>query len=222
VVFIVTIFILPKFESIFLSFGAKLPTITRVIFSLNRFFVGNIIWFLLSIAAFVTAFIFYYRTPGGRYNIDALKLRLPVFGLLVKKYTIARLCRVLSIMMQGGVPIETAIGISSSACGNKVLERSLEHVRREVITGSGIAASLRNDDNFPHLVLRMIGVGESSARLPEVLGKVSDMYEDQVEGSAMVLTSLFEPVVIIVFGGVVLLLVLAIYLPIFSSAMGMR
>jgi type II secretory pathway component PulF len=222
VVFIVTIFILPRFESIFMGLGAKLPTITRVIFGMNRFFINNLIWFILSAAAFVAAFIIYSRTERGGYNVDKLKLRLPIFGSLIKKYSIARLCRVLAIMIQGGVSIETAIEISSQACGNKVLERSLGYVREQIITGAGIAASLRHDDNFPSLVLRMIGIGESSAQLPQVLNRVSDMYEDQVEGSTMVLTSLFEPIVIIVFGGVVLMLVLAIYLPIFSSAMGMR
>ncbi len=222
VVFIVTIFILPRFESIFMSFGAKLPTITKIIFGLNIFFINNLIWFVLSAVAFIAAFVVYYRTEDGRYNIDKLKLRLPIFGSLIKKYSIARLCRVLAIMIQGGVSIETAIEISSQACGNKVLERSLEYVREQIITGAGIAASLRHDDNFPNLVLRMIGIGESSAQLPQVLNRISDMYEDQVEGSTMILTSLFEPVVIIVFGGVVLMLVLAIYLPIFSSAMGMR
>lgn len=222
VVFIVTIFILPRFESIFMGLGAKLPTITRIIFDLNRFFINSLIWFILSAFAFIAAFVLYYRTEKGRYNIDKLKLRLPIFGSLIKKYSIARLCRVLAIMIQGGVSIETAIEISSQACGNKVLERSLGYVREQIITGAGISASLRHDDNFPNLVLRMIGIGESSAQLPQVLNKVSDMYEDQVEGSTMILTSLFEPVIIIVFGGVVLMLVLAIYMPIFSSAMGMR
>ena len=222
VIFIITIFVLPRFEEMFTGFGAKLPLITRIIFNANRFFINNLAWFILSVAAFIALAVSYYRTEEGRYNADKLKLRLFIFGSLIKKYSIARLCRVLAIMIQGGVSIETAIEISSRACGNRVLERSLDYVREQIITGAGIAASLRHDGNFPSFVLRMIGIGESSARLPEVLNKISDMYEDQVEGSTMVLTSLFEPVIIIVFGFVVLVLVLAIYVPIFSSAMGVR
>ena len=128
----------------------------------------------------------------------------------------------LAIMVRGGVSIEIAMEIAGRIADNKVIERSIGKARERVIAGSSIASSLKDDRNFPSLMLRMINIGESSARLPEVLNKVADMYEEQVEGSVMVLTSLFEPAAIIAFGGVVLLLILSIYVPVFKSAMMAR
>lgn len=222
VLLVATLFILPRFEAIFSSYGSGLPLITKIIFGINRFIVHNIILLILPFVGLAVFFIMYYRTQRGRYKIDELKLKIPIFGSVIRKYTIARLCRILSIMIYGGVSIETAIEIASKVCGNKVMEGALENARTQIITGSGIAASLRNHGDFPTLMLRMIGIGESSAKLPEVLNRVADTYEDQVEGSVMIITSLFEPFVIVSFGVVILVLILAIYVPVFGIAMSVK
>jgi len=222
VILVVTIFLLPRFQAIFSNFGGELPFITSFVFGINKFLVRNMPFFILAIFGAIVGLIFYGRSEEGRYRIDRFKLNLPGIGDLIKKTSIARFCRVLAAMIRGGVPIETAIEVTSKVCDNTVLEKSLNKTREEIINGSDIASSLARDGNFPRLVTRMVGVGESSGQLPEVLDKVSDLYEDQVEGSVMVITSLFEPVMIVVFGGVILTLVLAIYVPVFKMAMGMK
>jgi len=222
VITVVTLFILPRFENLFSTFGSQLPFFTKVVFGINGFIVHNIFLLITIIIGIIAGFIIYGRTPKGMYNIDQLKLNIPIFGELVRKTAIARFCRILSITIRGGVPIVTAISITSGSCGNKVLEKSLERVQAQVTDGSDIAGSLGEDEDFPRMVVRMVNVGETSGRLPEVLDKVSDIYEDEIDGSITIATSLFEPVVLVVFGGIVLMLVLAIYIPIFSIAMRMR
>ena len=222
VVLIMTVFILPKFENTFSNLGAQLPQITRIVFSINRFLINNSWVFALAIGAIMGSFFIYRRFPKGRYNIDRLKLGLPLFGNLIKKYAIARFCRVLSIMLHGGVAIGKALSVSSKCFSNKFLSESIDKIREDVMAGSDISSGLSRDNNFPCLVTRMVGVGESSGRLPEILNKISEMYEDQVDGSIIILTSLFEPIIIILFGGIVLSFVLAVYIPIFKLAMSLR
>ena len=125
-------------------------------------------------------------------------------------------------MVRGGVSIVTSMDIASKVSANKVLERSLDTAKEKIIDGSDIASSLENDRNFPLLMVRMVGIGESSGRLHMMLDNVSDMYEDEVEGSIAIATSIFEPIIIVLFGGVILVLVLAIYVPIFTITMSMR
>jgi type IV pilus assembly protein PilC len=214
---IMTLFVLPRFQDVFSSFHAQLPLLTRTVLAVNRAILDNLLLILLVILAVVVAIAWYGRTPSGRMNIDALKLKLPFFGLCIRKMSIARFCRNLGVMIHGGVPVATAIEIAAESLGNVVMEQALLASRERIMAGSGIAASL-DRAVFPRLVTRMVGVGESSGRLPEVLGRVSDMYDDQVEGSIMVATSLFEPMIICVFGVIILVLVMAIYLPVFSMA----
>ncbi|MEI8351345.1 MAG: type II secretion system F family protein, partial [bacterium] len=159
----------------------------------------------------------YVKTPSGRENYDRLLLKIPFFGDCIRKMAVARFCRNLGVMLKGGVPVTSAITIAAEVLGNRAIEASLKNSYERIISGSDIASSL-DQTMFPRLVVRMVGVGESSGRLPEVLEKVSDVYEDQVEGSIMVATSMFEPVIIVVFGCIILVLVLAIYLPIFTMA----
>jgi len=136
----------------------------------------------------------------------------------VREFALARFARNLGIMLRGGVGVTTAMDITSAVTGNTVLVESLQKAKERIINGERIATSLAQDPEIPRLVIRMIGVGEESGRLPEVLEKIAGMYEEQVENRIVTATSLFEPVVICVFGGVVLVLVMAIYLPIFTVA----
>lgn len=222
VVFIITLFVIPRFESIFSGFGAQLPAFTRVVFGINRFFISHLAFFLMITGGAACAFIVYQTSPVGRYNTDQLKLRLPIIGKLFRKTVIARFCRILAMMIRGGVSIGIAIEITGKACGNKVIERSVDRLRNQIISGSEISKGLSQDNNFPRLMVRMVGIGESSGKLPEVLDKVADIYEDQVDSTIMTATSLFEPIAIIIFGGVILVLILAVYIPVFKFAMSVR
>ncbi len=219
---IMTLFILPQFTDIFAGFGSKLPVFTVVVFAINSFFVEHVIEIFVGVMLLTATLVFYGRTNNGAYRKDRFKLSVPYMGDLLKKYVLARFCRSLSIMVHSGVPISTALEICSEAAGNKVIERTLQDVREKIITGHRIALSLEESGIFPGLITRMVSVGEDSGQLPEVLEKVSDLYEDQVETSIMTTMSLFEPLVICVFGGFVLVLVLAIYLPIFTVSMSVH
>jgi type IV pilus assembly protein PilC len=213
---IMTLVVLPKFEKILGGFGAALPRITRAVFGINRFIINHAIVIVLVVAVAVVAFVLYKRTEPGQIRMDRVKLALPVIGDWIRKLAVARFCQNLAIMLHGGVSVTAAIEIASTICGNTVLEKSLLSARDRILSGSDIASSIAQDKAFPRLVVRMIGVGESSGRLPEVLEQVSDAYEDQVEGSIMMATSLLEPVIICVFGIVILVFILAIYVPIFT------
>jgi type IV pilus assembly protein PilC len=219
---IMTLFILPQFTDIFGGFGANLPVFTKVVFGINNFFVEHVIEIFVLVILLVAALAFYGRTESGAYRKHKLALATPHVGDLVKKYVLARFCRSLAIMVQSGVPISTALEICAEAAGNKVIERTIMEARERILTGHGIADSIAQSGVFPGLVVRMISVGEDSGQLPEVLEKVADLYEDQVEVSIMTTMALFEPVVICVFGAFILVLVLAIYLPIFTVSMSVK
>lgn len=218
---IMTIFVLPQFQTIFAGFGNKLPRLTQIVFSMNTFIIHNSIWIFLGIVGSIVMGIMYGATEIGRLHIDGVVVRLPIVGDIVRKLAVSRFCRNFGIMMAGGVSVATAIEIAAEVLGNKVMQASMKATRDRIMAGNSIASSL-DKKVFPRLVARMVGVGESSGRLPEVLTKVADVYEDQVEGTIMVAISLLEPIIIAVFGGLILLLVMAIYLPVFSSAGSMR
>jgi len=219
---IMTLFILPQFTDIFSGFGSKLPPFTVFVFAINNFFVDHFIEIFIGVIITVAALVLYGRTDKGAYQKDKLKLKVPYAGDLIMKYVLARFCRSLSIMVHSGVPISTALEICGEAAGNMVIEKTIGSVREKIITGHRIAQSLSESGIFPGLITRMVQVGEDSGQLPEVLEKVSDLYEDQVETSIMTTMSLFEPLIICVFGGFVLVLVMAIYLPIFTVSAGVH
>lgn len=221
VALIMTLVVLPRFQEIFESYGGALPFLTRVVFAANRFMVANAPWIFLGTFVAVAVVVMYARSRAGRLQVDAFLLRIPLLGELIRKLCVARFCRNLGIMLRGGVPVTTAIGIAAEVLGNKAMEQTLRGTHDRIVAGNDIASSL-DRRVFPRLVVRMVGVGESSGRLPEVLEKVADVYEDQVENSIMVATALFEPVLIVVFGCLVLVMVLAIYLPVFTVASQVR
>ncbi len=219
---IMTLFILPQFTDIFGGFGADLPFFTRLVFSVNNFFVNNFLLIFIGTVLFITAVVMYGKTESGSYRKDQLKLNMPYAGGCLKKYILARFCRSMSIMVNSGVPISNALEICADATGNQLVKRNVLGVREMIMTGNRIAASLDKAGIFPGLVVRMVSVGEDSGQLPEVLDNVSDLYEDQVEVSVMTSMALFEPLIICVFGAFILMLVLAIYLPIFTVSMNVR
>ena len=216
---IMTLFIMPQFTDIFAGFGSELPTITKVVFGINGFFVENFLLIALVVGAASALVTFYGRTARGSYQKDQMKLKLPYAGVCIKKYLLARFCRSLAIMVHSGVPISSALEICADATGNQVLRKNVIGVRDSIITGNRIATSMEKANIFPGLIVRMVAVGEDSGQLPEVLDNVSDLYEDQVEVSIMTSMALFEPLIICVFGVFILTIILAIYMPIFTVSM---
>lgn len=214
---IMTLFVLPRFQSIFSDTGGDLPRLTRMVFSVNGFIIANTFWIFAGIFMVITLGVLYGRTVVGRCNLDRLMLRLPVVGEIIRKIAVARFCRNLGIMLHGGVPVGSAIEIAAEVLGNKAMEKTLRQTRDRIMAGNDIATSL-DKTVFPRLVVRMVSVGEASGKLPEVMGKVADVYEDQAEGAIMVAMALIEPLIIVVFGCMILVLVMAVYLPVFSAA----
>jgi type IV pilus assembly protein PilC len=215
---IMTLFVLPKFQKIFSGYDTELPRVTQIVFGINEFLIDNVLFIGGGIAILVIGLYIWSRTTAGQYMFDALKLKIPYFGPCVMKFAVARFCQNFSTMIKGGVPVATAMEMAAATCGNRIMERSLLQARDRIIEGAGISESLERDVKLPRLVVRMVSVGESSGRLPEVLERISVVYQEQVEAAVMVATSLFEPLVICLFGIVVLVLVMAVYLPVFSAA----
>ena len=210
--------VIPRFEDIFSDLDAALPPITLIVFGINSFIVHNFPLIAGLVAVLVLGYLLYRRTPGGKMRVARIKLKLPVAGDCLKRYIIARVYRCLAIMLKSGVPISTALKIVSKIGDNVAIETAILAAQTRIISGATIAASLAETGIFPALLIRMIGVGEHAGKLPEVLNRVSDAYEDQVENSIVTGTALLEPIIITVFGVMVLLLIISIYLPVFSVA----
>lgn len=219
---VMTLFVLPKFMESMRGLDVQLPRLTQVVFGVNEFVLRHWAWFAAGIILPVFGVALYRRTPRGRRALDALALKLPLFGICIRQSALARFCRNLGIMLRGGVGVTTAMDITSAISVNQVLVESLQKAKQRILGGERIAASLSQDKEIPRLVIRMIGVGEESGRLPEVLDKISSLYEEYVENRIVAATALFEPIVICLFGAVVLVLVMAIYLPIFTVSQGVK
>jgi type II secretory pathway component PulF len=214
--------IVPRFQAIFSDLNAKLPPLTRFVFGFNSYVLEHVPLLALLIVLIATGYILYRRNPKGRLRIDRMKLKLPVIGIGIKRYIIARICRCMAIMLKSGVPISTTLRIVAGIGNNVVIESAIDEAKAKIISGSAIADGLAESGIFPALLIRMLRVGESAGRLPDVLDRVADAYEDQVEASMIAGTALMEPVIITLMGLMVLILVLSIYLPVFTVSMSIK
>lgn len=223
VLVIMTVFILPQFQSIFDDWDAKLPALTVTVFALNKFMLKHAVIEVTVLLALVGGFIAWKRTARGRAQWDSFILRTPLIGPVLQQICLARFCKYFSMMVRGGVPIASALEISATVAGNRQIERHVLAAREQIMLGSDIASALaRQGELFPRLLVRMISIGESSGRLPVVLDKVAETYESRVEASIATVTALLEPVIIVFFGGLILLFVMAVYLPVFSTASSVK
>lgn len=210
------LFIIPLFEGIFTGFGAQLPLPTRVVVAISEFLRDYFYIPLILIAGIWLFFRFYGETAEGRLKLDSAKLRLPIFGKLFVKVAVARFSRTLGILVRSGVPIMDGLAITAATAGNRLLEQAVKKTRRAVGEGQTIAEPLKQTEVFPAMVVAMIAVGERTGRLEEMLGKIADFYDDEVEVTVTGLASLLEPILMIFMGLVVGGLVVSMYLPIFQ------
>jgi type IV pilus assembly protein PilC len=215
VIFMLT-FVIPTFAQMFKDLGADLPLPTKVVMWLSDFVRGYILLIIAGLIGCVIALRSYYRTEGGRATIDALMLKLPVFGTLVRKVAVARFTRTLGTLVQSGVPILDGLRITARTAGNKVVEKAVLQCRAAVTEGKTLAEPLRTSGVFPPMVTQMISVGEQTGALDAMLSKIADFYDDEVDTAVSTLTSLLEPIMIVFLGVVVGGLVVAMYLPIFK------
>ncbi len=208
--------IIPTFAKVFSEFGGELPLPTRIVMGMSEFLKGY--WWALGggIALIIFAIRRYYRTPGGNLKIDALLLRTPVLGSILRRSAIARFTRTLGTMMTSGVPILTALDITARTAGNKVIENAIIAVKGSIGEGETIAAPLREAKVFPPMVVQMISVGEETGALDKMLEKIAIFYDEEVDTAVDTLTSVIEPVMIVVMGGMVGGMVVAMYMPMFK------
>jgi len=214
--------VVPKFEKMFDSLGGKLPFITVVVVTTSQWLQHNILTVLLIVAATVTGYIMFARTEKGKRIIDTVFLKLPVFGPLFQKVAVSRFARTFSTLLSSGVPILGALEIVATTSGNKVLEDALLETRETVRRGESITSHLEHCWVFPPMVVKMIGIGERSGALEQLLSKISDFYDEQVHATVKSLTSLIEPIMLVVMGTIVGVIVLAIFYPILELQSAVR
>jgi type IV pilus assembly protein PilC len=218
VVALLLIKVIPVFQKMFEGMGGELPGPTAMLIAASEF-ARNYWWF----AVFVLILIFfafgrYYKTEKGRWTVDALLLKLPIFGQLLKKVAVAKFSRTLSTMLSSGVPILEGLAIVSKTSGNVVVEDALMKTRQSISEGQSIAEPLQQSKLFPPMVVQMIAVGEATGALDSMLNKIADFYDDEVDAAVSAMTTLLEPVMIVFLGGVIGGMIIAMYLPIFKLA----
>lgn len=218
VVGIILVFVIPVFTEMFDSMGGKLPTPTLLVVAMSDFVIKNIVFIIVGVfgAFFIIKRI--YRTEKGRIVMDDLALKLPIFGILIKKVAVAKFTRTMGTMMSSGVSILEALDIVGKTAGNKTIEFAITDVKVGISEGRSMADPLLESGVFPSMVCSMISVGESTGALDAMLGKIADFYDDEVDQAVKNLTDMIEPFMLVFLGTVIGGLVIAMYLPIFKMA----
>lgn len=214
---VIMIFVVPAFKELFSSFGADLPGPTLVVMSISDTFV-EWWWAIFGSIGFGLWFFFYTwkRSIAMQATMDRLILKIPVFGELIRKATIARFARTLATMFSAGVPLVEALDSVAGASGNRVYYDATKKIQSEISTGTSLTVAMQNSEVFPNMVLQMAAIGEESGALDSMLGKVADFYEAEVDDAVEALSSLMEPLIMVVLGTLIGGLVVALYLPIFK------
>jgi general secretion pathway protein F len=222
VVGVLVTFVLPQITQLLESLNTPLPLLTRVVIAASEF-VRGWWWALLAVAVIVLVGLrSAARTERGRVRLDALKLRLPVFGRVVRLLAIARFTRTLSTLLAGGIPIVKSLEISKYVANNAIIGEAIDRARESLTEGAPLALPLRRSRQFPPLVTHMVDVGERSGELEAMLSKVADTYDEQVENTVSRLTALLEPLLILVMVGVVLVIIMAVLPPLLQITGSIR
>jgi type IV pilus assembly protein PilC len=208
--------VIPTFAAMFAGLGSQLPMPTRVVIALSDGLVSYGWIGIIVMGVLGYAFKAYYATEPGRHMIDAIALKLPILGDILRKVAVARFCRTLSTLMASGVPILDGLDITARTAGNAVIEAAVQKTRTSIERGETISTPLRETNVFPSMVVQMINVGETTGALDAMLAKIADFYEDEVDTAVAGLLTLMEPVMIAVLGVIVGGIVIAMYLPIFD------
>jgi type IV pilus assembly protein PilC len=208
--------VIPTFANLFAGLGAELPLPTRIVIAASNGLVRFMPFVLVGIGAAVFGFRAYYNSTNGRRVIDAITLKLPVLGQLMRKIAVARFCRTLSTLLASGVSILEALDITARTAGNAIIEEAIMTTRKSIERGETIAAPLKETNVFPSMVVQMISVGEATGALDTMLGKIAEFYEEEVDTAVAGLLTLLEPIMIFFLGVVVGGIVIAMYMPIFD------
>src|SRR5687767_5383741 len=217
---VIMVVVIPQFEQIFIGLlgaGEQLPLPTRIVMGISGFLAGwGGLTTLVVLIASAVGTNFYYKTPKGKWQIDTLLLKLPIFGSILRKIAVARFSRILSTLLSSGVPILQSLDITAKTAGNVVIEDAILKVRAGVERGENFVEPLKATKVFPHMVGQMIGVGEQTGALDAMLGKIADFYEEEVDTAIADLLAMIEPVLIAFLGVTIGSIVISMYLPLFS------
>ena len=215
-VFVILWQVIPTFTKLFADLNAVLPLPTRAIIWASRMLIVTMPFLIGGVLALSWMFRRYYASPGGRLRVDGVMLKVPILGKILRKIAVARFCRTLGTLTSSGVPILDGLDITATTAGNAVIESAIKVVRGRIERGETIAAPLKATGVFPNMVSQMIGAGESTGALDEMLNKIAEFYEEEVDIAIAGLLTLLEPVLIAVLGVIVGGIVIAMYLPLFS------
>src|SRR5437764_1685754 len=215
---VLLLFVTPTFEKMFKDFGGAMPAPTQIVIDLSRWLQHNIIYMIVVLIGAVVAFRAYLNWPKGREQWDAFVIRTPIFGPLIRKVAVARFTRTLGTMISSGVPILDAMEVVAKTAGNSVVEKAIRYTKEKISEGKTIVQPLAETKVFPPMVVQMIGVGEATGAMDQMLTKIADFYDDEVDAAVAALTSMIEPIMMVFLGGVVGGFLVAMYLPIFSIA----
>ncbi len=217
VAFIIIItFVIPKFVSLFTHFGAKLPLPTRILIGINYVFHHYWWMVLIAVVALVFAFKEYKKTENGKYNIDKYVLKMPVIGSLIHKIYVSRMIRILGLLYKSGITIIDSLSIVSNVTGNVIAKQAVDEIRKDVEGGTTIATPFSKSSFFPNVVSDMVSVGEETGRLDEMLFKAADYYDEEIDYAIKNLSSAIEPILLVFIAGMVLVLALGVFLPMWN------
>ena len=214
---VIMIFVIPAFKDLFSSFGADLPGPTVIVMEISDFFVSY--WWAIFGSIGGSLWFFFYswkRSEKMQASMDRLMLKVPIFGEIIRKATIARFARTLATMFSAGVPLVEALDSVAGASGNRVYYDATKKIQSEISTGTSLTVAMQNSEIFPSMVIQMVAIGEESGALDSMLGKVADFYEAEVDDAVEAMSSLMEPIIMVVLGTLIGGLVVAMYLPIFK------
>ena len=215
---VLLLFVTPTFEKMFKDFGGAMPAPTQFIIDLSKWLQHYGIYMVGVGAGVVFAFRAWIQWPRGRVQFDTIAIRAPIFGPLIRKVAVARFTRTLGTMISSGVPILDALEVVAKTAGNAVVEKAIRYTKEKISEGKTIVQPLAETKVFPPMVVQMIGVGEATGAMDQMLTKIADFYDDEVDAAVAALTAMIEPVMMVVLGGVVGGFLVAMYLPIFSIA----
>jgi type IV pilus assembly protein PilC len=211
--------VIPVFENMYKEFrGASLPRPTQIVINISNSFVGNWYLYVGAVVGLIMGLSFMLRSERGREVFDATILRVPVIGGVLRKIVVARFTRTLGTLLASGVPILDALEICAKTTGNRVVQRALMKTREEISAGKDMASPLAETKVFPSMVVQMIGVGEQTGAMDQMLQKIADFYEEEVDAAVTAMTSMLEPIMMVFLGGVIGGLIVAMYLPVFELA----
>ena len=214
---VIMIWVVPAFKEVFKSFGAQLPAPTLIVMAISEFFVKY--WYIIFTAIFGSVYLFFQawkRSLNMQRIMDRLLLQAPIFGPIVRKASMARWARTLATMFSAGVPLVESLDSVGGAAGNAVYLDATIKIQSEVSSGTSLTVAMQNSDVFPNMVTQMVAIGEESGALDQMLGKVADFYEEEVDEAVASLSSLMEPIIMVFLGVIIGGLVVAMYLPIFK------